>query len=122
MEKLSNNFSRSEFQCKGENCCGKSAPVHPDLVDGLQELRDRVKRSLIINSGFRCRRHNKEIRGEENSFHTLGMAADVACPKGMTPYELATIAVKIPQFRDGGIGIYQSWIHVDVRKSGRARW
>ena len=35
MGDLSKNFNRSEFACKGKNCCGHSAAVHPDLVDAL---------------------------------------------------------------------------------------
>ena len=40
MGDLSKNFNRSEFACKGTNCCGHSAAVHPELIDALQALRD----------------------------------------------------------------------------------
>lgn len=73
MGDLSKNFNRSEFACKGTNCCGHSAAVHPDLVDALQTLRDRIGKPLSITSGFRCNRHNKAVGGAEQSFHTLGM-------------------------------------------------
>ena len=56
MGDLSKNFNRSEFACKGKNCCGHSAAVHPDLVDALQALRDRIGKPLSITSGFRCNR------------------------------------------------------------------
>ena len=113
MGDLSKNFNRSEFACKGKNCCGHSAAIHPDLVDALP---------LSITSGFRCNRHNKAVGGAEQSFHTLGMAADVSCPAGVSPEELAVIAEEIPLFREGGIGVYASWVHLDVRQSGKARW
>jgi hypothetical protein len=35
---------------------------------------------------------------------------------------LAVIAEEIPLFREGGIGVYASWVHLDVRQSGKARW
>lgn len=122
MGDLSKNFNRSEFACKGTNCCGHSAAVHPDLVDALQTLRDRIGKPLSITSGFRCNRHNKAVGGAEQSYHTLGMAADVSCPAGVSPEELAVIAEEIPLFREGGIGVYASWVHLDVRQSGKARW
>jgi uncharacterized protein YcbK (DUF882 family) len=122
MGDLSKNFNRSEFACKGKDCCNHSAPVHPDLVEALQALRDRIGKPLSITSGFRCNRHNKAIGGEAHSFHTLGMAADVACQNGISPAQLATLAEGIDLFREGGIGIYPSWVHLDVRKNGKARW
>jgi uncharacterized protein YcbK (DUF882 family) len=122
MGDLSRNFNRSEFACKGEDCCNHSAPVHPDLIEALQALRDRIGKPLSITSGFRCNRHNTAIGGEDQSFHTLGMAADVACPDGISPGQLAALAEGIDLFREGGIGIYPSWVHLDVRKNGKARW
>jgi uncharacterized protein YcbK (DUF882 family) len=122
MGDLSKNFSRSEFACKGQDCCEHSAPVHPELISALQELREKVMVPLTINSGFRCNRHNRAIGGAAQSFHRLGMAADIACPKGMTPETLAQAAEAIPAFHEGGIGIYPSWVHLDVRITGKARW
>lgn len=122
MGDVSRNFNRQEFACRGKNCCGNSAPIHPDLVTGLQELRDKAGVPLEISSGFRCRHHNKDIGGAKNSLHTLGLAADVSCPAELNALAMADIAESIKVFREGGIGIYKSWIHVDVRTTGKARW
>jgi len=122
MGDLSKNFSRSEFACKGTNCCGHSAPVQPDLISALQALRNQLNLPLSITSGFRCNRHNESVGGATLSFHTLGMAADVACPDGMTAKDLAQAAEAIAAFQQGGIGIYPSWVHLDVRTTGKARW
>ena len=122
MGDLSKNFSRSEFACKGTNCCGHSAPIQPELISALQALRDQLNLPLSITSGFRCNRHNESVGGATRSFHTLGMAADVACPDGMTAEDLAQAAETIPAFQQGGIGIYPSWVHLDVRTTGKARW
>lgn len=120
MEKLSKNFNREEFACKGNNCCGHSAAIQPELINGLQQLRDKAG-PLVITSGFRCNRHNKNVGGAENSMHTFGMAADIKSSI-LTPKELAALAKDIPVFNSGGIGVYKSWIHVDVRTTGKARW
>jgi uncharacterized protein YcbK (DUF882 family) len=122
MGDLSKNFSRSEFACKGTNCCGYSAPVQPELISALQALRNQLNLPLSITSGFRCNRHNESVGGAARSFHTLGMAADVACPDGLTAEDLARAAETIPAFQQGGIGIYPSWVHLDVRTTGKARW
>ena len=122
MGDLSKNFSRSEFACKGTNCCGHSAPVQPELISALQALRNQLNLPLSITSGFRCNRHNESVGGAARSFHTLGMAADVACPDGLTAEDLARAAETIPAFQQGGIGIYPSWVHLDVRTTGKARW
>ncbi len=122
MGDLSKNFSRSEFACRGKNCCGGSTPVHPALVAGLQELRDKAGVSLSISSGFRCIRHNGAVGGSRDSQHIFGMGADVRVPAGWSAERLAALAETIDVFRDGGIGIYPSWVHLDVRTTGRARW
>ena len=87
-------------------CLSRSRPANPLPPPGVS----------------RSNRHNKAVGGAEQSFHTLGMAADVSCPAGVSPEELAVIAEEIPLFREGGIGVYASWVHLDVRQSGKARW
>lgn len=122
MGNLTANFSRNEFKCKGLNCCGGSDPINIELVRSLQNLRDMVGKALIVTSGFRCRKHNTEIGGAHNSQHIYADAADVKVPNGMTPDQLKEFAEKIPAFKLGGIGLYSTWIHLDVRKNGPARW
>jgi len=121
MGDLTRNFSRSEFACKGKNCCGGSTPVQPALATGLQEIRDKIGKPLTISSGFRCKTHNRAIGGAENSQHCLGTAVDLLCPDDWTPAQLAGLAETIPVFEQGGIGIYKSWVHLDIRQE-RARW
>ena len=81
-----------------------------------------MDKRLDINSGFRCLVHNKREGGSDNSQHTLGTAADVSVPEGLTAIELAAIAETIPHFRSGGIGIYDTFVHLDTRPNGPARW
>lgn len=127
MGDIAKNFSRVEFACKGESCCGHSAPISLLLVTSLQRLRDMASEYLArdcpirINSGFRCNVHNARVASEDTTKpHTLGIAADCAC-EFLTPYELATLAMQIEEFENGGIGIYQTFTHLDVR-GYKARW
>ncbi len=115
------NFSRSEFACKGICCCGASSPIDDSLVEGLQELRDILGHPLKVTSGFRCVTRNKEIGGAEKSMHIYGKAADISCTK-VSPKDLARAAEDVEVFKNGGIGTYSQWVHVDIRSNGPARW
>lgn len=119
-DKLSKDFHADEFACQGMSCCGGVAPMNPALIAGLQELRDMVSQPIIISSGFRCFVHNTAIGSNNNSQHPRGKAADIFSHH-IPPKELARAAEKIPAFENGGIGVYDTFIHVDVR-DGRARW
>lgn len=122
MEQLSDNFNRREFACKGSSCCGGSAPVDSKLVEALQELRDLAGEPIMITSGFRCLAHNSTIRGaSQTSQHTVGRAADIVCGS-LSPRELMELAEKVKWFKNGGIGLYRTFLHVDVRPNGPARW
>lgn len=116
MTKSTKNFRAEEFACP---CCGRNE-IKDSLVDALQALRDLIKKPIIVNSGYRCAKHNQEVGGARNSQHVKGTAADIWV-KGMPPTTLAYMAEQIPAFRDGGIGVYPTWVHVDTR-GYRARW
>lgn len=123
-ERMSANFTREEFACKGMNCCGHSAPVSVLLVDALQELRNIVGVPLHINSGFRCITHNRRIGSRDTSQHPRGTAADVDVPDGFTVDQFAELAEEVRDFADGAIGLYytKGFLHLDTRTDGPARW
>ena len=113
-------FNRKEFSCRGNMCCSGSSPMNQDLIDGLDELRRRIG-AIYVTSGFRCLTHNRNIGSNDTSQHPLGTASDI-WSKYLTPSEIAEVAEEIPIFKNGGIGIYNDFVHVDVRKTGPARW
>lgn len=124
MAKLTNNFTLQEFNSK----CGKDIPnnVLPNILQlakNLQVLRDAVGKSITITSGYRSPQHNKKIGGAKDSQHVKGMAADIKVT-GMTPKEVALIIeglIESGKMKQGGIGIYPSWVHYDIRGT-KARW
>lgn len=138
--KLSKNFKRSEFMCP----CGCGlVDVDFNLVDHLQSLRNICtciwpKAKIIVTSGYRCVDYNKRVDGAPNSKHLYGLAADiqVRIPESPSEYTVfwadaywivlpevvASLASCIESFRLGGIGVYQSHTHLDVRTNGPARW
>lgn len=119
-QQLSKNFQRSEFACKGTGCCGNSAPVDDRLVQGLQQLRDLAGGPIFITSGFRCQTHNRSVGSSPTSQHTLAKAADIQS-RSLSPKKLKELALQVPAFEQGGIGLYNNFLHVDVRKQ-RTRW
>ena len=119
MGDLTANFSTDEFRCK---CgCGE-VMVSRDLVEGLQVLRNLANAPIRVLSAFRCRKHNAEIGGSDDSQHPKGKASDIEIV-GKSLKEMFSLAEMVPVFKGGGIGLYpdNGFIHVDARGK-TARW
>ena len=120
---LTSNFSLEEFKCK----CGCEMPEFVkkniiELAENLQVLRDDVGR-LDLTNAYRCKFHNADVGGSVNSQHLKGKAADIKS-KILSPNEIAVRTndlMKNESFKLGGIGIYNTFTHVDIRGT-RARW
>lgn len=117
MTQLSKNFTSQEFVC---HCGCGGCDIDPKLIDNLQKLRDLIDKPITIVSGFRCKTHNSACGGARNSQHMLGTAADIQVID-LQPEAVAKAAEKIAAFHGGGIGVYKTWVHVDIRH-GMARW
>ena len=108
---LTKNFKVYEFSCKGRGCCS-TVKVDTDLVSYLQKIRDHFGKPLVIGSGYRCATYNSNVaNAAKNSKHTMGMAADISI-KGVTPAEIAKYAESLGI---KGIGLYDTFVHVDTR-------
>ena len=112
--RVSENFHLREFECKDGS---HQVVLHSELLQRLQDLRSSLGRPVYITSGYRNREHNARVGGSPNSYHLRGMAADIRVP-GVSSQDLAA-AAREAGFR--GIGIYNSFVHVDVR-ANRAEW
>ena len=115
-------FTRGEFSCKcgGRYCNGYPAEIDINMVKIADEIRSRIGKPIHINSGLRCKTHNANVGGVSNSQHLLGNAADLGCPIGCTPAQMASIAEEI-MGDTGGIGTYSWGIHIDTR-AAKSRW
>lgn len=118
--RLSKSFTTADFDCKCKRPTCSTTTVNPVLVTCLETFLILAGK-FAIDSGFRCRLHNHEVGGAEDSQHVKGNAADCRSLEGKTGVELATQAVLITDFRNGGIGTYFPFVHLDVR-GVRARW
>jgi len=70
------HFMLREFECR---CCS-CVRLHPELVKKLEAIRQYLDMPIIVTSGYRCEKHNKEVGGVQRSLHLVGQAADVAIP------------------------------------------
>ncbi len=107
------HFKVREFKCKH---CGK-IKLDIDLLVKLEELRKKTG-PLVVNSGYRCPAHNRNVGGAKNSQHVKGTAADIRATK-MSANNVYNHANRI--FNRGGVGKYRNFTHVDTR-GFRARW
>lgn len=105
--KIDTNFVLSEFQCP---CCSRVI-LHAKLLKYLVKLRRLIQEPIYINSGYRCKPENDRVGGTKNSYHTFGMAADITV-KIKIMSDLAVFAESVGFF---GIGIYCTFLHLDVR-------
>ena len=115
-------FTREEFKCKcgGRYCDGYPAEIDMSMVKIADKIREKIGKPITINSGLRCKTHNANVGGVSNSQHLYGNAADLGCPSGCTPTQMASIAEDI-MGDTGGIGIYSWGIHIDTRPT-KSRW
>jgi hypothetical protein len=113
---LTKNFQVKEFKC---NDGTDPIFISKELPMVLQYIRMRTGKAVTINSGFRTADYNKRVGGVDASQHCYGTAADIAV-KGYTPKQVAAIVREImPDW--GGVGIYSTFTHVDVRAE-KADW
>ena len=111
---VSEHFKISEFKC---NDGSQEIMLEYKLVKLLQKLRWVVGKPIKINSGYRTKTYNHKVGGSPRSQHLLGRAADIVV-EGYTPSQIAELA---DQLGFDGIGIYDTFCHVDVR-GYKARW
>jgi uncharacterized protein YcbK (DUF882 family) len=121
---LTKNFHIKEWRCHD----GTGVPWN--LVENvikcatnLQALRDEVRTTVTIVSGFRSGAYNDKIGSKRTSQHIKGLAADIRV-KGLRPVEVASLIetlIKDGRMMQGGLGAYSSFVHYDCRGT-RARW
>lgn len=115
-KKLSANFRVREFACTDG-----SDPIFidTDLVNILQKIRNHFGKAVTITSAYRTPTKNKACGGTLYSQHLYGKACDIKV-NGVTPKKVAAYANTLLPNR-GGIGIYKTFTHIDVRAT-KSRW
>lgn len=116
-KKLSRSFTAGELAKSGERIFN-IARIDPKLIECLQAIRDHVGRPVIVNSGYRSYKYNKEIyeaRGKRptKSQHISGRGADIRV-EGMSGVEIAKAAIDAAGC-EVAVGLGASFAHVDTR-------
>ena len=102
------NFSPAEIACRGTG----QIKLHPEALDKLQALRDRLGKPLIVRSAYRSPEHNRNIGGAPRSKHMDGTAFDIAMANhDPVAFEAAARAVGFL-----GFGFYprSGFMHIDL--------
>ncbi len=117
-------FSEREFACK---CCGQLPPsMRANIValveNVLDPLREKYGKPIVVNSGYRCPKHNLAVGGVVNSQHMKGEAADLCCADNKRLAEIIEKNGKYDQMSkylrpDGSI----RFIHVSWKRNGGNR-
>jgi len=101
-----NYFPDYEQQCK---CCGKGG-LEEVFLGKLIQARRNANIPFVLNSAFRCKKHNTKIKGAKYSRHLKGIAADIKCRSSIKRFIIIDSLIKSGMSR---IIIYPTFIHVD---------
>ena len=82
----------------------------------LDPARERLGKPIIVNSGYRCAKHNREVGGATNSQHMKGEAADIRCDDNKKLLKLLMESQKYDQ-----LIIYPTFLHVSWKRVGQNR-
>jgi len=115
---LGKYFNSSEFKCKcSYKSCTKTL-IDIEHLDQLIALREEIG-PIKITSGFRCKKHNKDVGGIPTSQHTKGTATDIQSSR----LKARLLADLIDEgYTFNGVGSYDTFTHIDSRANKIARW
>ena len=102
-------FKPEEFSCP---CCGLNF-TSDKLMETVDHIRGQIGAPLFINSAWRCKKHNAELRDSSpNSLHLQGLAVDISTANltGLAKLDL----LKAGMLLFNGIGIARTFIHFDL--------
>ena len=84
------------------------------LLSILKQIEELTQREVIVNSAFRSISYEVRQGRNGSSAHCLGKAVDLYCFDSSYRYQVVKLALQLGINR---IGIYKSFIHLDVANS-----
>lgn len=120
--KLTRNFTLAELACKD----GTEVPYEyynnaRAICERVQSLRTLVGTPILVNSAYRTEAYNKKIGGVPRSQHLTASALDIRSLV-WSPEQLATLyqgLIDLGLVPDGGIGVYSTFVHLDLGRPRR---
>ncbi len=119
-------FKMEEFRCR---CCGELPEAARENVEALvrevlDPARERLGLPIVVNSGYRCPKHNLAVGGVRGSQHMKGEAADVV-PVGFRVKDSGfrvELARLVEVIRENGrfdqMIVYPGFVHVSWKRGG----
>lgn len=127
--KLSSNFDLDEFIIS-QTAVREGLKNNPNAnhiealrllcVNVLEPLRARLRRPIVISSGFRSPSVNRVVGGSDRSQHTRGEAADIIVP-GVAVADVIGIVKNLKLPIDQCIDEFGRWTHISHAASGKQR-
>ena len=115
-------FKEKEFACR---CCGELPPlaranVRALVSEVLDPVREKLGKAIVVNSGYRCPRHNAAVGGVRNSQHLRGEAADIVPVKSeeiRVKSELERLKeIIIANGKFDQLIVYPGFVHVSYKR------
>ena len=88
--------------------------VQVELVKLHSELENRLGRDIVITSGLRSSKSNKDAGGVSHSAHLKGLAYDIRFPKGV---HWRVIVDALQELGVKRIIVYKTHIHYDIDRT-----
>lgn len=107
-------FTDEELGCR---CCGKLI-IDRDFREKLNVARFFTGFPFILDSGYRCPKHNKDI-GSTSVNHIIGKAADIKCTNDRERYKMVMALIGAGML---GLGLGNNFIHCDTNRKVAAVW
>lgn len=113
-------FTAREMRCKC-GCRSGAELMDVGLLRKLDKARELYAMPIVINSGYRCKIHNRAVKGGTQSSHLVGKAVDIRVKTDLSRYALMICLMAVGFTR---IGIGKGFIHVDVdeTKNNKRMW
>lgn len=121
---LTKHFKIDEFRCND----GTDVPYNliqniQELANNYEKIRKEINKKIIIISGYRNPTYNEKVGGSPKSQHMKAKAGDSQV-EGWRPlalYRIIEMMITAKEIEEGGLGLYDNFVHYDIRKI-KTRW
>lgn len=110
-------YSNTAIQKKIDNTPNETQVQNlENLIEVLDIIREEWGKSINVNSGYRCDKLNKEVKGSKTSWHLKGMAADITSSDNMGLWNLIVSLQKESKIH------FTELINEKADKNGVPKW
>ena len=88
-------------------------------MQAVEEIRIAAGRSLVLTSAYRCPNHPEEAKKTKPGRHSNGVAVDIQVADGAQRYQIIQLGLALGAT---GIGVANTFVHLDWRKSTPVVW